>query len=58
MSQRRLEKLRRQAFEAGIVGNSKMDEAQLLEALGKNGHASSMRSLRQVLSTRRGERVS
>jgi len=53
MSHRRLEKLRRRAFEAGIVGNSKMDEAQLLEALRAHGHASSMRSLRHVLSVRR-----
>lgn len=54
MSQRKLEKLRRRAFEAGIVGNSKMDEAQLLEALGRIGHASSMSSLRQLLTARRG----
>jgi hypothetical protein len=54
MSQKRLERLRRRAFEAGIVGNSKMDETQLLEALGRIGHASSMSTLRQLLSARRG----
>jgi hypothetical protein len=36
MNEKRLRKLRDRAFEAGILGSSKMDEHQLLEALARH----------------------
>ena len=53
MDHKRLTKLRRRAFEAGILGNSKMDEAQLVQALAKVGHGSPARSLWESLAGRR-----
>jgi hypothetical protein len=53
MNQKRLQKLRRRAYEARIRGNSKMDEVQLLEALERVGQASAARSSWRAWSLRR-----
>jgi hypothetical protein len=44
MNQKRLEKLRRRAYEARIRGNSKIDEHQLLDAVERVGAATTVRS--------------
>lgn len=45
MDGNRLRKLRERAFEAGILGSSKMDERELLAALARAGCGPSRRSL-------------
>jgi hypothetical protein len=54
MSHRRLERLRRQAYEARIRGNSKMDEHQLLAALERAGRGSAVQPLWTSWFARRG----
>lgn len=57
MGDRRLRKLRERAFEAGILGSSKMREHELLEALAQHRPERS-RSIVGLLPVRRtGRRV-
>lgn len=54
MNRKRLEKLRRRAYEARIRGNSKMDERQLLAALEQVGQTSTVRALLASFTGHRG----
>lgn len=52
MDGKRLRKLRERAFEAGILGSSKMDEHQLMTALARTDFQRTRRSLFGLRSIR------
>jgi hypothetical protein len=54
MTDRKLRKLRERAHAAGITGNSKMTEHQLLEALSRLGEAGATEHRRPAMSVLRG----
>lgn len=56
MGEKRLRMLRERAYEAGILGSSKMDEHELLDALARVGRERRQRSVWGSRLIRRAER--